>query len=219
MPDDYDYVGQPLTTRMAKQLIENDFPPRHITVDDLRKEVEKLHIGRGGLPYTRKSPHPVNRALTKLNKEKKVKKISLGLWQIGSPSSNPDNEINENESDVLPRTRGSGEREVYIYYYPTYQQAAELKGESNFACKIGKTKDDSIRRIYSQTGTGMPEEPTTGLIIKTDFPEELERCIHSILKAMGRHKVDAPGTEWFNTNPDEVGRIFNSLEEFQSAIV
>ena len=47
MPDDYDYVGQPLTTRMAKQLIENDFPPRHITVDDLRKEVEKLHIGRG----------------------------------------------------------------------------------------------------------------------------------------------------------------------------
>ena len=218
MPDNYDYVGQALTTRMAKQLIENDFPPQRITVDSLRKEVEKLHIDLGGLPYTRKSPHPVNRALTKLNKEKKVKKISLGLWQIGSPSSNPDNEINENESDV-PRTRGSGEREVYIYYYPIYQQAAELKGESNFACKIGMTKDDSIRRIYSQTGTGLPEEPIAGLIIKTDFPEELERCIHGILKAMGRYKGDAPGTEWFNTNPDEVEGIFSSLEEFQSAIV
>ena len=179
--------------------------------------MDKFHLDRGGRKSISKSTHPVTDALYYLKKEKLADNPERGTWQIGSPRSSPELETGENETDA-PRTIGSGDSEVYVYYYPRYQEAAQLKGESTFECKIGKTDDDSIRRIHSQTGTGMPEEAQRGLVIKTDTPSEIERCIHGILKAVGRHKEDAPGTEWFNTNPDEVEGIFNSLMEFQSAM-
>ena len=122
-------------------------------------------------------------------------------------SNSPD----ENESDT-PKTIGYGDGYVYLYYLPNDKRLAELEGESIFACKIGMTEDHPNRRIWSQIAGGLPDEPIIGLVIKTDFPSDLERYIHDVLKAVGRYKEDAPGTEWFFTTPDEVEGIFNALQ-------
>ena len=59
----------------------------------------------------------------------------------------------------------------------------------------------------------MPEYPEIGLIIETDNPPHIEQLIHGILKALNRHiEEDAPGTEWFRTNPNEVEAIYNNLQ-------
>ena len=57
----------------------------------------------------------------------------------------------------------------------------------------------------------MPEEPEIGLIIKTDNPSDLEQRIHNMLKEFNRHIENAPGTEWFLTNPNQVEEIYNNL--------
>lgn len=214
MQNTYKYTGQSLTTKMAKELITERFAGHTpIEFKELRKRVDKLHRDNGGQEYAGRTHHPVRSALTQLRKEGVVKQISLGLWQIGTQPSSPEAESDERDENnsVAPKTIGPGDGEVYVYYFPAYQRVATDEGKSNFECKIGKTEDDSNRRAYSQIGTGMPEEPRIGLIIKTDDPSDIERRIHSLLKAVGRHKEDAPGTEWFFTNPDEVERIFNSL--------
>lgn len=211
MQNEYKYAGRSLTTKMAKELITQRFaghPP--IEFKELRKQVDELHRDNGGKEYAGRTHHPVRSALTQLRKEGVVEQIGLGLWQIGTQPNSPGTKSDADNS-AAPRTIGSGDGEVYVYYYPAYQHLAKYKGKPNFECKIGKTEDDSNRRTYFQTGTGMPEEPRIGLIIKTDNPSDIERRIHGILRAVGRHKEDAPGTEWFFTNPDEVERIFNSL--------
>ena len=219
MQNSYKYAGKSLTPKMARELVMEilEQKPDPIAYQKLREQVDELHLSRGGREYAGKTHHPVRPALTRLKREGAVKWLNLGQWQISSqPSSteiesHPDINNDENDSSA-PRTIGPGKREVYVYYYPKYQEAAQLKGESAFECKIGNTRDESKRRTHAQTSTtGMPEERKIGLIIKTDEPEKIERCIHGILKAVGRHIEDAPGTEWFRTNSDEVEGIFNSI--------
>ena len=53
----------------------------------------------------------------------------------------------------------------------------------------------------------MPEIPIVEFVINTDAASLLENMLHSILKVRGKHIENAPGTEWFNTNPEEVIEI------------
>ena len=113
---------------------------------------------------------------------------------------------------VGPRTVSEGDGSVYVYYYPAYQRLAEYENESSWPCKIGHTVEyDPNHRIILQVGTSMPESPETGLIIKTDNPSDLEQSIHGILREFNTHIEDAPGREWFRTNPDQVEEIYNNL--------
>ena len=75
------------------------------------------------------------------------------------------------------------------------------------------TFDDPHERVRQQTDspTGLPESPQIGLIIKTDNAQGIERAIHSILSAKGKHKEDALGKEWFITSPEEVEEIYHKI--------
>ncbi len=211
MQDIYEYEGKPLNIPIGRYIIEKRFWGQTIQINDLKKRVDKYHESRGGLETKARSHHPVVNVLRRL-KEKGLAdnppELEHGTWQIGLEKAAilPD----ENESDA-PKTIGSGDGYVYLYYLPNDKRLAELEDESIFACKVGMTEDHPNRRIWAQTGAGLPDEPIIGLIIKTDVPSDLEQCIHNILKAVGRYKEDAPGTEWFFTNPDEVEEIFNAL--------
>lgn len=97
-----------------------------------------------------------------------------------------------------------------IFFYPTYKARAEDKGEEFWQCKIGKTTGDVGGRVDNQT-TGNPEPAEIALAFKTNYPKELEDALHAILKLRGRHVTEAGGVEWFETNPDEVQKIYYFL--------
>lgn len=122
---------------------------------------------------------------------------------------------NENISSHVDsyETIGSGNYCVYLYYYPNYRENAELKGEENWKCKIGRTKDTDPNIRINQQITGMPERVIIGLVIRTNEPVKLESAIHCLLKHFDRHISDAPGTEWFLTSPDEIRELYNLLIE------
>lgn len=201
MQNTYEYQGQPLTTKIAKKLIRENFEGDR-TVQELNRLVNEFHINRGGLKCSKKY-NPVAVALRDLTIEGVIEHLQRGLYRIlspPSPSPNPDE----------PKTIGKGNGCVYIYYFPAYQRLAEYENNSSWPCKIGHTVQyDPRHRITPQVGTAMPEEPKIGLIIKTDDPSGLEQRIHGILREFKTHIEDAPGREWFLTNPDQVEEIYN----------
>ena len=124
-----------------------------------------------------------------------------GIWIIKGEIA--DEEIDDDSDDGVRRI-GSG-----------YKERAELRGEGTWPCKIGRSEyANPIHRIYEQVGTGMPEKPEIALIIQTDRPLKLENAIHRLL-VLDR-LPDAPGTEWFMTNPSAVEEKYNIIDEYIS---
>jgi hypothetical protein len=102
---------------------------------------------------------------------------------------------------------------VYVYYYPAYKELAELKGEKAWRCKIGRTDSaDPIFRIEDQTKTHIQEKPLVPLMIRTSNSYLLEKMIHDFLKFRDMKCRDSIGTEWYNTNPNEVEEIAKLLD-------
>ena len=108
---------------------------------------------------------------------------------------------------------GEGTGEVYVYYYPSYKLLAELQRKDVFRCKIGMTRAGYERRFANTQKTEQPEHREVGLVIKTDYPEALEKMIHSALTMMGRRCSDTPGREWFMASPRMVKNIYESMSK------
>ena len=103
---------------------------------------------------------------------------------------------------------GDGSSYVYAYYYPGYRK----NGEVDFPIKIGRSIEYR-ERIDTQTrATGMPEEPEVAVVWRTNKPEAAEKLLHGLLKFRGKHKSDAPGTEWFRTSPGEIRKIIECIQ-------
>lgn len=144
-----------------------------------------------------------------------IENVGYGIWkllykekviEVVVPTKEPDNV--SFKADV---TIGSGKASVYVYYYDSYKELAELKGKDVWECKIGRTDVDPIGRIVSQAGTCYPELPHIALIINCDDSSALEIALHSALKFQNKWLEDAPGTEWFLTSPQEIKRIYSML--------
>ena len=211
MNDQYEYVEKPLTPGIAKKLIQELFAGQTVQKQKIISDVEKTHQERGGLPSRAQFNNPVTLALYNMRREGQASNPGPGNnWLI--PSSTQDDDSVDSEPDNLEPEKiiGSGKQSVYLYYYPTYQDLAELEGEEVWACKIGRARNDPLIRISSQTRTALPEYPKIGLIIKTDEFVLMETTIQNILKLQGKHKQDAPGREWFITSPSEVEQIYKN---------
>ena len=231
MQDAYEHKGKPLDTAIAQELITKYFWGRRIRTKALEKEVDQLHISRGGLESdddTYKHIGPVARALTNLARSHDATNKISGMWQIGFDL--PEHLI----IHPNPKTIGEGDSYVYLYYLLNDRSLAESKGKSIFACKIGMTEDKPSRSLWRQVQGLLSSEPRIALIIKTDFPSVLKQCIHDVLKAFGRYREnqslaewfysnletlcdgellgEAPGVEWFYTNPAEVEGIYYALQ-------
>ena len=124
------------------------------------------------------------------------------------------------DEQTYPKFLGKGKQEVYLYYYPTYRENAELKRppvwkeyrkDALWRCKIGETHDQDTETRTKQQGRVFPEKKVTALVMRTDDSKRLETMIQEILKMWNRHAKDADGKEWFLTSPAEVKRIYNFL--------
>ena len=211
MNDQYEYIEKPLTPGIAEKLITELFAGQTVQKQKIISDVEETHLERGGLPSRAQFNNPVTLALYNMRREGRASnREQSNNWLI--PSGTQDDDSVDSEPDNLEPEKiiGSGKQSVYLYYYPAYRRLAELRGEEVWACKIGKARNDPLIRISSQTRTALPEYPTVGLIIKTNEFTLMETTLQNILKLQGKHKQDAPGTEWFITSPSEVEQIYKN---------
>lgn len=209
MNEQYEYFGKTLTPNIARELIQELFAGRTVPRQEIIKIVDETHLERGGLPAKAKF-HPAIMALSEMNRLGFVENPRQGYWYISSNTKDQDNVGTHLNNLDTEKTIGSGKQAVYLYYYPAYQRLAELQDEAVWACKIGKSRNDPIGRIVSQTRTALPEYPKIGLIIKTDELNLMENTIQNILKLQGKQKQDAPGNEWFITSPSEIEQLYES---------
>ena len=216
----------PITSIMAKPVVAEALILEHLPRekgfkrDELSDFICEKHVSLGGLASKKTAiKHNVKKALIKLKKQGLVTNPAKGLWSVCSPSSVDVPAVLADEGDTVVSSSailadeelGIGSGVVYVYYYPIYKEMADLKGESIWECKIGKSVVDAYGRVKSQTGTSMPECPHIALVLNTDFENDLEKAIQLILKIRGQCLDSAPGKEWFITNPAEVKAIYSFI--------
>ncbi|MYB95384.1 GIY-YIG nuclease family protein [Candidatus Poribacteria bacterium] len=213
MNNQYEYFEKSLTPGIAKKLIQELFAGQIVQKQEIMRVVEETHQKRDGLPSQAQHNNPVTLALYNMRREGEASNPDKSAnWLIPSRTQDDDSvDPEHNNLDLEPeKIIGFGKQSVYLYYYPTHRRLAELEGEEVWACKIGRAKNDPLTRISSQTRTALPEDPKVGLIIKTDEFVLMEKTLQGILKLQGKHKQDAPGTEWFITSPSEVEQIYKN---------
>ena len=208
MDNEYKYSGQRLRMKIARELIIEFFEGSTLHKKDMIRKVDEVHLERGG-ELSKNIVHPVTDALNALKRKGLSNNPNSGdgIWTIIGET--PDERIDDGDDSTDEARRiGSGNNSVYVYYYPNYKQCAELQGKDTWPCKIGRSEyQNPIHRIYEQQGTGMPEKPEIALIMLTNQPKKMESAIHNLLYRI----TDAPGTEWFRTNPDRVEEIYNII--------
>lgn len=188
---------------------------------ELIEAVQEHHVANGGLPGNADLTAATKKALSVLVRDGLLEQTgAYGLWrwvvepeQDGLPGL--DDALEDEDAEELELTdqtivEGTGSGSVYVYFFPSYKLLADLRQEDRWPVKVGMTAVSQANiRISEQQGTAMPEEPMVAYIRKIDTPHRLERCIHSVLFYRGQQIDDAPGREWFKSNPDEIKAIID----------
>lgn len=216
---EYKYKGLPITPSITESLTIELTNGQIVKRDDLVKRILEHHISNGGMrPEAQDFSRSVKKALEKLQQKGHASNKSYGFWAIHKNDAPV--QIEEATSEIIKAEDlpthaiyGQGEFAVYCYYFPTYKMLAEAQGKNRWPCKIGRTDRDPLLRILSQSSTALPETPFIEFVVKTQNSNLLETAIHSILQIRGQHLINSPGTEWFETNPDEVLGIIKYLKE------
>jgi hypothetical protein len=213
MNNPYKYSGKRLKMSMARELIIEFFKGKTAHKQEIIRRVDEIHLEGGG-KQSDNIIHPVTDALNAMKRKGLANNPNPGdgIWEIyGQADDEGVDDDTDNSGDEV-RKIGSGNNSVYVYYYPTYKHHAELQGEETWPCKIGSSEySNPIHRVLQQAGTGMPEKPKIALVIQTHRPTDLENAMHTLLE---RDRMsDAPGTEWFMTNPSKIEDIYKIINQ------
>lgn len=216
----YKYVGIPLTPNVIADLAKNLMRRPMFRRAELIEAVQEYHGANGGLPSNSDLTGATKKALSVLARDGLLERTgAYGLWRwvvAPEPDGLPelglelDEDAEELELTDQTMVEGQGSGSVYVYYFPSYKVLADLRNEDRWPVKIGMTAVSHAKiRISEQQGTAMPEEPVVAYVRKIDTPHRLERCIHTLLFYRGQQIDDAPGSEWFKSNPAEVKSIID----------
>lgn len=104
-----------------------------------------------------------------------------------------------------------GREFIYIYYYPTYREMAFMNDVVLWPCKIGRTDQHPAVRVKQQLNSCAPELPVIACVFQCDNSRALESTIHNYMKFHNRFLEHSFNQEWFNTNPDEVIALIETL--------
>lgn len=109
---------------------------------------------------------------------------------------------------IVEHEIGSGPFGTYAYYFPSQ------KIGPRWPMKIGYAKNP-ISRIRDQQA-GMQECPIIGALIWSKHPIWVEQNIHNRLSDF---RLDSFGTEWFNTNPNEILKLAQSPNYLLKSVI
>ncbi|GLB69506.1 GIY-YIG nuclease family protein [Arthrobacter mangrovi] len=220
-PDTYRFEGIPLTPNVIAELAQELMAESIFRRSDLIERVQEYHTARGGALTTSDVTSMTKKALQTLTRtgalepagtygrwrwlqDRTIAPVELGLDEF-SGEGREDDEIDFASDAVVD---GIGQGSVYAYYFPSYKELACLKNEDRWPLKVGMTSlSDAHIRITDQQGTALPEAPVVAYIRRTDTPRKLEQALHSVLFFRGQQLEDAPGSEWFWSNPEEIKSI------------
>lgn len=98
---------------------------------------------------------------------------------------------------------------IYAFSFPAIK-----KTTAPFPIKVGLTTAADVEtRVFGQCkGSGFFEKPEILGRWQVKRVSQVEDATHSILKARGRWKEDAPGDEWFITTIEEIQSIVNFVQ-------
>ena len=195
----YQYAGVPRSPGATRSLIINLYAGKSLGIpkDQINQEIEDYHQALSGLavPQSGRQKY-VSQALGKLpNANFQAFVGGRSYWKI-------------NHLEL-----GTGNNWVYCFYFSREQNTAIRDKKWYWKCNIGMTANNPFDRIKTQT-SGAAEDPIIPLLIRTDDETALERHIHDILKARGRHLQNTNTNEDFLTCPSEVARIFFDSPHF-----
>lgn len=223
----YEQAGLPLQGMQTVKLLSQIMPSKDMwSRKDLAKEVEEIHLSGGGLLGIQSTIILVKKSLTDMRREGFVSQRLKGFWEwskkddLGTTAPEvaeiTTEEVIEEEFVQPPKykTLGSGSEAVYVYFNPSDAEIAKLKGETKWACKVGRTATLPVEaRIIAQNiKTAFSRHPEIGLVILTDNCQLMEKIIHSGLEYISAKMVESIGCEWFVTNPEKIADWFESFE-------
>lgn len=167
---------------------------------DVGAELDGYHTKGGGLLHDSGTLHFLRRGI-RILEENGCATQKSGVWKI-------------HERVYEEKVIGEGKDSVYLYYfraerdlYPAWKDPSSIL----YPCNIGTTKRGEETRVPEKT-KDFYEPPILALTMKTDKAEEMEKIIHRILIYNNRRCKEAKRTDWFNTTPLEVEKIFGSVE-------
>lgn len=220
---EYKYVGMPLQPSIFAEILLHRFDGKQFKREQAIDDVVKFHEMHGGNPVSNNAASIFKKASSYL-KDYGLENVNYGYWKLSYQTPHSETEIitSDDPSDSSPLSErkiesyankiiGTGEASVYLYYFDTYKKIANLLGHDTWPCKIGRTDKDPLTRVISQSQTVFPEMPHIALIIRCDDSSTLESAIHGILKIRNQWIQKAPGTEWFETNPQQVTEIYSTI--------
>lgn len=237
--DDYPFKDVAFNVEAVRFLVSNIKSYKKFKMKDLYNHIRSTHINLGGLTedvdnFLDNSFRPIVRKMYlnegKIDYNDITKLYTLIGDNIIKPSDDTNihsdvDQIDENNdipSDKLfhftddTKEFGIGDSSVYVYSYPAYIELAKFRSQERFPCKIGKA-DNIISRIKNQSQM-MPEYAEILIVFKTDTPLKLETVVQYILELRGYHITDAVGTEFYNSNPQEIIDIYEFITKTDVAI-
>lgn len=140
--------------------------------------------------------------------------INLGKGNFQRPADADAAHVAEVEAAAIDAVEPEGLDEeddlsgwIYAFSFPSIQRT-----DGPYPIKIGKTANSVEDRVSSQCkGSAIFEAPVILGSWKTRRVSHAESAIHSVLKAKGKWRERAPGTEWFDTTYAEIENIVRFL--------
>lgn len=200
--------GVPLQPALARRLIMQLFEQRsEWKRGDLVEKLVEDHLARGNILGAQDPLMVVKKALGYLQDAGRLTTDNRGNWQcIEVPTQAPVvpqsdwtpplveenakqvefDRVSTNSTDEWVEL-GQGSEFVYMYYFDNDREISRLTGKKTWACKIGYTTDDVVRRVMSQTKTARAYKPRIAVVIRSDNALYLEGVIHNAFKLIDRH--------------------------------
>ena len=133
-----------------------------------------------------------------------IELVERGLYRMPTGQETIEQATDEIEEELAEEPGAVTSGWLYAFTFP------ELMNTPNYPIKIGMTLRDVEERVNDQCrGSAIFSPPR---ILKSWPVQQAllsERTVHCLLKLAGNWRSDAPGSEWFTTNIDQVDRIVN----------
>lgn len=215
----YPYKEQHLSPEAIQAVLIECYGGQTESLRTLAENASALHIKKGGLPTAATCPkdqikYVVNRMVSQGLAERI--RGRHGYYKIAGESLvNLEDTVSKSIEDVPLAAEieiGVGAELVYAYCFQAYRDLAEMRGHTTWPIKVGVSSRTAAERIREQIGTGHCESPSVLIAFHHPQGADLEKYLHSVLKLKGKHIGTAPGNEWFDTNPEELQKIYHQLD-------